>query len=70
MKRRYLVIIEKTNTGYCAYTPDLPGCVAVAPSLSQVQDRIHDTVRMHIDALEEAGLPIPTSAAIAEFIVV
>ena len=25
---RFLVIIEKTNDNYSAYSPDLPGCVA------------------------------------------
>ena len=26
--KKYLIIIEKTDTGYSAYVPDLPGCVA------------------------------------------
>jgi len=25
---RYLIIIESTATGYSAYSPDLPGCIA------------------------------------------
>ena len=25
---RYLIIIENTATGYSAYSPDLPGCIA------------------------------------------
>jgi predicted RNase H-like HicB family nuclease len=26
--RKYLVVFEKTKTGFCAYVPDLPGCIA------------------------------------------
>jgi predicted RNase H-like HicB family nuclease len=24
--KKYLIIIEKTETGYSAYSPDVPGC--------------------------------------------
>ncbi len=30
---RYVVVIEKAETSYGAYVPDLPGCVAVAESV-------------------------------------
>ena len=36
---RYAVLIEKTNTGYSAYPPDLPGCVAAADTRAEVQTR-------------------------------
>jgi predicted RNase H-like HicB family nuclease len=26
--KKYLVVIEKTETGYSAYSPDLEGCAA------------------------------------------
>ena len=26
--KKYLVVFEKTKTGYSAYVPDLPGCIA------------------------------------------
>jgi len=29
---KYLVIIEKTETGFSAYVPDLPGCIATGNS--------------------------------------
>jgi tRNA(fMet)-specific endonuclease VapC len=25
---QYLIVIEKTDTGYSAYSPDLPGCIS------------------------------------------
>ena len=37
---RYAVVIEKGETSYGAYVPDLPGCVAVAESLEEVRHLI------------------------------
>src|SRR5262245_2524894 len=37
---RYAVVIEPGEKGYGAYVPDLPGCVAVAPTASEVESRI------------------------------
>ena len=37
---RYAVVIEKGETSYGAYVPDLPGCVAVAESLEDVRHLI------------------------------
>jgi len=57
---RYLVILEKTETGFGAYVPDLPGCVAAAKSEAEVRDLIRKAVELHLEALREAGEPIPT----------
>ena len=35
--RRYLIIIEATPTGYSAYSPDLPGCIAAGASQADVE---------------------------------
>jgi predicted RNase H-like HicB family nuclease len=34
---RYAVVIEKREGGFGAYVPDLPGCVAVAETLSETK---------------------------------
>jgi len=34
---KYLVIIEKTKTGFSAFSPDLPGCVATGSSKKEVE---------------------------------
>ncbi|HEY9702893.1 MAG TPA: type II toxin-antitoxin system HicB family antitoxin [Allocoleopsis sp.] len=38
--RKYLVIIEKTNTGYSVYSPDLLGCVSTGATTEEVQKNI------------------------------
>jgi predicted RNase H-like HicB family nuclease len=62
----YLIIIEKTNTGYSAYAPDLPGCIATGKTLDIVRGRMREAVEFHIEGLGLEGMPVPepTSAAI------
>jgi predicted RNase H-like HicB family nuclease len=56
-----LVGVEKSKTGYGAYVPDLPGCVAVAETRREVVKLIREGIALHIEALREAGEPVPTS---------
>jgi predicted RNase H-like HicB family nuclease len=59
----YLVVVEKRATSYGAYVPDLPGCVAVAETRREVMKLIRESIKLHIEALREAGdvVPPPTS---------
>jgi predicted RNase H-like HicB family nuclease len=65
---RYAVVIEKTRTGYSAYVPDLPGCVATGRTPATVERRIGEAIRMHIDGLREDGLRVPRPRARAAYI--
>ena len=58
---RYLVVIEESETGFGAYVPDLPGCVAVAATRDDGSRLIHQAVEFHLDGLKQDGLPIPTA---------
>ena len=67
--QRYLIVIEPTVTGFSAYSPDVPGCVAAASTHSGVERAMQDAIRFHLDGLREDGQPIPkanTSAAYVE----
>ena len=63
---RYTVVIEKGNSSYGAYVPDLPGCIAVAETLVEVQQMIVEAMEFHIEGLIESGLPIPQPTSIAQ----
>ena len=56
---RYLIIIENTATGYSAYSPDLPGCIATGKTRQQVEREMHDAIEFHIQGLRLAGEPVP-----------
>ncbi len=57
--KSYLIIVEKTNTGYSAYSPDLDGCVATGKTREEVQRNIREAIEFHIDGLYEEGYEIP-----------
>jgi predicted RNase H-like HicB family nuclease len=57
--RKYLIIIEKTETGYSAYVPDLPGCIASGRTKEIVEKHIYDAIQFHIEGLKEMNAPIP-----------
>ena len=55
----YAVIYEKSGTGYGAYLPDLPGCVATGATFEETQERIREAVEAHLAGMIEDGEPIP-----------
>jgi predicted RNase H-like HicB family nuclease len=61
--RKYLVIFEKTKTGYSAYVPDLPGCVATGKTKKDVEKRIYEAIGFHLEGLKELNLKIPVGNA-------
>ena len=56
---KYLVLYEKSRTGYGAYIPDLPGCVATGRTLTETRRRIAKAIEMHLAAMREDGDEIP-----------
>ena len=56
---KYSIVVERTSTGYSAYVPDLPGCVAAAGSYETAEKLIHEAVVLHLEALRGDGDPIP-----------
>ena len=65
---RYAIVIEKANSNYSAYVPDLPGCIASGSTISEVEEEIRQAIRFHVDGLKEDGLPIPAATSIAEYV--
>jgi predicted RNase H-like HicB family nuclease len=56
---RYVVLFEKSSTGYGSYAPDLPGCVATGRTLEETRARMMKAIEMHISAMREDGDPVP-----------
>jgi len=67
---RFLIVIEKANKNYSAYSPDLPGCVATGKTRDEAARNMHQAVEMHIQGMLEDKLPIPEGTALAEYIAV
>jgi len=67
---RFLIVIEKADGNYSAYSPDLPGCVATGKTREDAEKNMHDAITMHIRGLIEDKLPVPTSHSFAEYVAV
>ena len=66
---KYLVIIEQSATGYSAYAPDLPGCIATGDTKETTERNIYEAIQFHLEGLEAEGLDIPEPNSEAEVIV-
>ena len=68
MPMQYLVIIEKSENGFGAYVPDLPGCIAVGESREEVITLIQEAIEFHIDGLRRSGDPVPKPRSQGELV--
>ncbi len=63
MMSRYLIVVEKTGTGFSAYSPDLVGCVSTGSTRTKVEASMKEAMEFHLDGLKEEGYPIPEPTA-------
>jgi predicted RNase H-like HicB family nuclease len=53
------VIIERTKTGFSAFSPDLPGCVATGATREETQRDMKDAIAFHLEGMHQEGLEVP-----------
>lgn len=56
---KYLVVIEKTRTGFSACSPDLAGCAATGRIQSSVERAKGKAIEFHIEGLSAEGHRVP-----------
>jgi len=66
--KRYVVIIEKSDTGFGAFAPDLPGVGVVGDSAEEVRRLIREAIEFHLEGLRSDGLPIPAPEVEVDFV--
>ena len=66
----YVVILEKGDTSYGAYVPDLPGCVAVGETKDEAMQLIREAIEIHIESLRENGEHVPEPHSVVERVAV
>lgn len=65
---QYLVIVEKSDNGFGAYVPDLPGCVAAAETREETLSLIQEAIEFHIEDLKSSGEPVPRPRSQSELV--
>ncbi|MEO6329470.1 MAG: type II toxin-antitoxin system HicB family antitoxin [Ginsengibacter sp.] len=67
--RKYLVIYEKTKTGYSSYARDLPGVIATGKTKAIVEKNMFGAIQFHLEGLKEERMSIPKARAEGETLV-
>jgi predicted RNase H-like HicB family nuclease len=65
---KYLTIIEKTSTGYSAYSPDLNGCVSTGSTVEEVTTNMEEAIQFHLEGLKLEGYEIPEPKTTSTYI--
>lgn len=68
MTLRYLIVIEETATGFSAYSPDLPGCVATGASDPEVKRAMREAIEFHVAGLREQGQTVPEPQSSSDYV--
>jgi predicted RNase H-like HicB family nuclease len=56
---KYLVVVEQTDTGFSAYSPDVPGCVATGATREDVEREMTEAISFHLEGLQAEGIKAP-----------
>ena len=67
MKR--LIVVEKSDNGFGAFAPDLPGCVAVGSTREETERLMREAIELHIEAMVKDGQPVPEAQSYATYVV-
>ncbi|HEV7219206.1 MAG TPA: type II toxin-antitoxin system HicB family antitoxin [Terriglobales bacterium] len=65
---KYLVIYEKSETGWGAYAPDLPGLGVAGETLEEAKNLIREAIEFHIEGMRQSGETIPSPTAMIEYV--
>ena len=57
--KKYLIVVEKTGTGYSAYSTDLDGCVTTGATRQEVEIQMQEAISFHLEGMARNGEPIP-----------
>ena len=65
---RYAVVIERAESNFAAYVPDLPGCIATGATVQEVERLIQEAMELHIEGLRADGAVIPQPISKVEYV--
>jgi predicted RNase H-like HicB family nuclease len=66
--KKYLIIVEKTETGYSAFSPDIPGCGSTGETKEEVERNIQEAIEFHLEGLRNEGYEVPEPSTYSSYI--
>lgn len=52
-------IVEKTDTGYSAYLPDIPGVATAADAFSELRENVKEAINLYVETANEYKEKVP-----------
>ena len=68
MKSKFLVVIERGEENYSAYSPDVPGCIASGPSVEETLANIRSAIEFHLEGMAKHGDPLPVPKTLSFYV--
>mgnify|MGYP001576185904 FL=1 len=65
---RYAIVIERANSNYSTYVPDLPGCIATGATVEEAKKTIREAIEFHLAGMREDGSPIPQPSSRVDYV--
>jgi predicted RNase H-like HicB family nuclease len=66
--KRYAIVIEKAESNYAAYVPDLSGCVATGSTVEETERLLREAIELHLEGMREDGVAIPEPSSVVEYV--
>lgn len=65
---KFLVVIEKGENNYSAYSPDVSGCVATGKTVEKTLTNMKDALDFHLEGVIENGEKLPTPRSLNYYV--
>lgn len=65
---RYAIVIEKTESNYSAYVPDLLGCISTGATIVEVEANMREAIEFHIEGMRADGDEVPPPSSQVEYV--
>jgi predicted RNase H-like HicB family nuclease len=65
---KYLIVIEKTSSGFSAYSPDVAGCVATGETRGDAERQMKEAIAFHLEGLKQEGMAAPEPQASSSYV--
>ncbi len=66
--KRYSIVIERSNTGFSAWSPDVPGCCAVGDTEEETASNLREALTDHLRVMREIGEDIPEPSSSVTYV--
>lgn len=68
MMEKYLIVVEKSETGYSAYSPDVLGCIATGKTIEKTIEQMRAALALHLQSMLEDNEELPKPRGIASYV--